>query len=42
MEHAVKTGSGTMICMPDFIKTGAIIEKLRGGVFRHTGSTVIS
>jgi hypothetical protein len=31
MKYAVEMGSGTVIYMPSFIKTGAGIQKLMGG-----------
>jgi hypothetical protein len=31
MKYAVEMGSGTMIYIPSFIKTGSGIQKLRGG-----------
>jgi hypothetical protein len=34
MKSAVEMGSGTMIYIPNFIKTGSGIQKL-GGIYRH-------
>jgi hypothetical protein len=31
MKYVVEMGSGTMICIPDFIKIGSSIQKLIGG-----------
>jgi hypothetical protein len=44
MKYVVKVGSGTMVCIPSFIKIGSAIEKLvgRGVIHRHTGSMVIA
>jgi hypothetical protein len=39
MKYAVKMGSGAMIRIPDFIKTGSGIQKLIGGGFTDTDST---
>jgi hypothetical protein len=30
MKYAVEMGSGVMICMPSFVKTGSTIQKLMG------------
>jgi hypothetical protein len=38
MKHAVEMGSGAMIYIPSFIKTGSGIQKLIGGIHRHTDS----
>jgi hypothetical protein len=36
MKHAVDIGSGTMIYISSFIKTGSDIPKLKvGGIHRH-------
>jgi hypothetical protein len=36
MKYAVEMGSGAMICIPIFVKTGPGIEKLmEGGSHRH-------
>jgi hypothetical protein len=42
MKYAVEIVSGAMIYRPSFIKTGSDIQKLIGGIHRHTDSTVIS
>jgi hypothetical protein len=42
MKYAVEMGSGAMICMPSFIMIGSGIQKLIGGIHRHTGSKVNS
>jgi hypothetical protein len=34
-------GSGAMIYIPSFIKTGSAIQKLIGEIHRHTGSMAI-
>jgi hypothetical protein len=36
MKYAVEMGSGAMIYIPSFIKTGSVIQKLIGGIYRHT------
>jgi hypothetical protein len=36
MKYAVEMGSGTMIYIPTFIKTGSGIQKLMGGGFIYT------
>jgi hypothetical protein len=36
MKYAVGTGSGAMICIPSFIKTGSGIRKLIEGTHRPT------
>jgi hypothetical protein len=42
MKGAVEMGSGAMIYIPSFIKIGSGIQKLVGGIHRHTDSMVIS
>jgi hypothetical protein len=42
MKYAVEMGSGVMIYIPNFIKTGSGIQKLIRGIQRHTDSKVIS
>jgi hypothetical protein len=43
MKHAVEMGSGAMIYIPSFIKTGSAIQKLMvGGIQRHTDSMEIA
>jgi hypothetical protein len=42
MKYAVEMGSGAMIYIPSFINIGSGIQKLRGGVQRHTDSMMIS
>jgi hypothetical protein len=42
MKYAVKMGSVAMIYIPSFIKIGSGIQKLIGGIHRHTDSKVIS
>jgi hypothetical protein len=42
MKYTVEMGSGTMIYIPSFIKIGSGIQKLTGGIHRHTDSMVIS
>jgi hypothetical protein len=43
MTYAVEIGSGAMIYMPSFIKTGSGIQKLMGGGgHRHTESMEIA
>jgi hypothetical protein len=41
MKYAFKMGSGVMIYIPSFIKTGSAIQKLIRGIYRHTESMVI-
>jgi hypothetical protein len=38
MKYAVEMGSGAMM----YIKIGSAIQKLMGGIHRHTNSMVIS
>jgi hypothetical protein len=42
MKYAVEMGSGEMIYIPSFIKTGSAIQKLIGVVHGHTGSIKIA
>jgi hypothetical protein len=42
MKCAAEMGSGVMIYIPSFINIGSGIQKLNGGVHRHTHSMVIS
>jgi hypothetical protein len=42
MNYVVEMGSDAMIYVPSFIKVGSGIQKLRGGIKRHTDSKVIS
>jgi hypothetical protein len=37
MKYAVEMGSGGMIYIPSFIKTGSGIRKWRGGISRQRG-----
>jgi hypothetical protein len=41
MKYAVEVGSGVMIYIPSFIKIGSGIQKLVGGIHRHTDSMEI-
>jgi hypothetical protein len=36
MKNVVEIGSGSMIYIPGFIKTGSGIRMLRGRIHRHT------
>jgi hypothetical protein len=36
MKYAVEMGSGAMIYIPSFIKTGSVIQKLKGGIHGHS------
>jgi hypothetical protein len=36
MRYAVETGSGAVIYIPSFVKIGSGIQKLIGGIHRHT------
>jgi hypothetical protein len=36
MKYAVEMGSGAMTCIPCFVKIGSGIQKLIGGINRHT------
>jgi hypothetical protein len=36
MKHTVKMSSGEMIAIPSLIKIGSGIQKLIGGIHRHT------
>jgi hypothetical protein len=42
MKFAVGMGSGAMIYIPSFITNGSGIQKLIGGVHRHTDSIQIA
>jgi hypothetical protein len=42
MKYAAEMSSGIMIFIPSFMKIGSGIQKLRGGIQRHTESMVIS
>jgi hypothetical protein len=42
MNYGVEMGSGAMIYIPSFIKIGSGIQKLIGGIPRHTDSMVIA
>jgi hypothetical protein len=42
MKYAVEMGSGAMIYIPSFITIGSGVQKLMGGIHRHTDSMVIS
>jgi hypothetical protein len=42
MKYAVKTDSGAMIYVPNFVKIGLCIQKLIREIHRHTDSMVIS
>jgi hypothetical protein len=42
MKCAVETGSGAMIYIPSFIKIGSAIQRLIGGINRHTDSMQIA
>jgi hypothetical protein len=36
MKYIIEMGSGAMIYIPSFIKIGSGIQKLIGGIHRHT------
>jgi hypothetical protein len=42
MKYTAEMGSGAMIYIPVFIRIGSGIQKLIGGIQRHTDSKVIS
>jgi hypothetical protein len=42
MKYAIEMGSGAMIYIPSFIKIGSCIQKLMGGIHRHTDSMEIA
>jgi hypothetical protein len=42
MKYAVEMGSGVMIYIPSFIKTGSGIQKLIRRIHRHTEATGIA
>jgi hypothetical protein len=42
MKYAVVVGSGAMIYLPSFINIGSDIQKLLGGIHRHTDSMEIA
>jgi hypothetical protein len=42
MKYAAEMGSGAMIYIPSFVKIGSGIQKLMGGIHRHTDSKMIS
>jgi hypothetical protein len=39
-KYVVEMGSGTMIYIPSFIKTGSGVQKITGGIHRHTDNMV--
>jgi hypothetical protein len=42
VEYAVEVDSGAMIYIPSFIRIGSGIQKLIGGIHRHTNSMEIA
>jgi hypothetical protein len=42
MKYAVEMDSGAMIYRPSVMKIGSCIQKLIGGIHRHTDSMVIA
>jgi hypothetical protein len=42
MKYVVKTGSDGMIYIPSLIKIGSGIQKLIGGIHRHTANMEIA
>jgi hypothetical protein len=42
MKYTFQMGSGAVIYIPSFIKTGSGIQKLIGGIHRHTDSMEIA
>jgi hypothetical protein len=42
MKYAVEMGSDAMIYIPSLMKIGSGIQKLMGGIHRHTDSMVMS
>jgi hypothetical protein len=42
MKFGVEMSSGVMIYIPSFIRIGSGIQKLIGGIHRHTDSMVIA
>jgi hypothetical protein len=42
MKHVIEMGSSARICIPSFIKIGSGIQKLIGGIHRHTDNMVIA
>jgi hypothetical protein len=42
MKYAVDMASGAMIYIPSFMKSGSGIQKLTGGIHRHTESLEIA
>jgi hypothetical protein len=42
LKYAVEMGSVVIIYIPSFIKIGSGIQKIIGGIYRHTDSMVIS
>jgi hypothetical protein len=42
MEYAVETGLGVMIYIPSFVKIVPVIQKLIGGIHRHTNRMTIA
>jgi hypothetical protein len=42
MKYAVEMGSGLMIYIPSLIQIGSGIQKLIGGIYRHTDSMEIA
>jgi hypothetical protein len=42
MKYTVEMGADAMIYIPSFINIGSGIQKLMGGIHRHTDSKMIS
>jgi hypothetical protein len=42
MKYAVDMGPGTVMYTQSFVKIGSGIQKLMGGIHRHTDSLVIA
>jgi hypothetical protein len=42
MKYAVEMGSGAMLYIPSFIQIGSDIQKLIGGIHKHTDSMEIA
>jgi hypothetical protein len=41
VKYTVEMDLDAMICIPNFIKIGSAVQKLIGGILRHTDSMAI-
>jgi hypothetical protein len=42
MKYAAEIGASVMIYVPNFVKIGSGVQKLLGGIRKHTDSTEIA